>query len=1100
MKTERLFPAAVLTLAILISVQAAGDVFAQQDDVQPWQEPYTGPEATGPNVVALWQFNPQAADSDGSGNGHRLTLRGRTRFVDEGRFGGCLESFAIGEDNGGPEGAMAKNDPRLTPAGPFTIEAWFKAKPEMDACATVFLLDKKYFHYAKDLPHANTDYSIFMRRTGPNRRRITAYLGFGSDSAAYTSDEVSIEPDRWYHFAFAYDGAGTGRLFLDGKSIGRASHEGRGPVAPGRYGLVIGCRYGSTYSGFPGYIDQVRISQGVVPFFSGTLEVGAPGARTAFLRMERDARVRLAVFNDTGKRLNDAVARFSLAGREGEIPLPALEPSESRTVDVEVDTTLRPDSYPLDVTVTASAEERSYQARLQTPVVIVPRPTPGRMPVVMWGHGDLDTLDEIGFTHHIVGTSDYGKIWDAGQPTEAVSSARMAELADVFNEHLVRRIGAVVNPAPGRWVSRNQELAEQYQRINRDGKPYERENACTRFPELQEFGYNVGASIATTFGRFPAVQAALIHSEVRDSSNLCFHDHDRAAFREFAGREIPDEAISKAGVRYSDIDGFPANRVIPDDDPLLAFYRWFWKDGDGWNPLHTQVHKGLKSTGREDLWTFFDPAVRVPSIWGSGGQVDVISQWTYTYPDPIKIGQAADELFAMAAGSPHGQQVMKMTQIIWYRTRTAPKLPENESDRAPWEIEIPEAPFITIAPDHLREAFWSKISRPVRGIMYHGWGSLVGAPHTGYRYTNPQTREVLTELIHQVVRPLGPTLLEVPDRPSDVALLESFTSQMFARRGTRGWGNSWEADMHLVLQWAQIQPQIVYEETILRDGLDQFRVLVLPHCDVLTESIAREVQEFQKRGGIVIADDTLCPALSADILVSSCERTGEGDRDKAALQTKAAELRKELDPRYGRGADSSNADVVVRLRQYGRTDYLFAVNDKRTFGEYVGHHGRVMERGLPTNASLFIKRQGGYVYDLVAGEPEPIRQTASGIVLDADFDPGAGRVFMVTDQEIADVRIVTPDEAQLGSPLDLDVSVVDLAGQPVRAVIPVWVEILDPDGRPAELSGFYAAKDGRLTISAEPAPNDKPGRWTIRAVELASHRSGQATVAVVPAR
>ena len=30
-------------------------------------------------------------------------------------------------------------------------------------------------------------------------------------------------------------------------------------------------------------------------------------------------------------------------------------------------------------------------------------------------------------------------------------------------------------------------------------------------------------------------------------------------------------------------------RVVPDDHPLLVYYRWFWRDGDGWNPLHSQV-------------------------------------------------------------------------------------------------------------------------------------------------------------------------------------------------------------------------------------------------------------------------------------------------------------------------------------------------------------------------------------------------------------------------------------------------------------------------------------------------------------------------------
>ncbi|MFV2067252.1 MAG: hypothetical protein ACC645_09755, partial [Pirellulales bacterium] len=68
-----------------------------------------------------------------------------------------------------------------------------------DQYATVFLLDKKYYHYAKDLPQANCDYALYLRRTGEHQRQITAYLGFGDSSAAYTSQEVELEPQRWYH-------------------------------------------------------------------------------------------------------------------------------------------------------------------------------------------------------------------------------------------------------------------------------------------------------------------------------------------------------------------------------------------------------------------------------------------------------------------------------------------------------------------------------------------------------------------------------------------------------------------------------------------------------------------------------------------------------------------------------------------------------------------------------------------------------------------------------------------------------------------------------------------------------------------------------------
>src|SRR5690606_39090831 len=100
---------------------------------------------------------------------------------------------------------------------------------------------------------------------------------------------------------------------------------------------------------------------------------------------------------------------------------------------------------------------------------------------------------------------------------------------------------------------------------------------------------------------------------------------------------------SSRGVSYKGLSNFPSNRIVPDDHPILKYYKWFWRDGDGWNILHIKLHDGLKSTGRTDLYTWYDPAVRVPSIYGSGGKVDYLNQWTYTYPDPLKVGLATDE-------------------------------------------------------------------------------------------------------------------------------------------------------------------------------------------------------------------------------------------------------------------------------------------------------------------------------------------------------------------------------------------------------------------------------------------------------------------------
>jgi hypothetical protein len=656
----------------------------------------------------------------------------------------------------------------------------------------------------------------------------------------------------------------------------------------------------------------------------------------------------------------------------------------------------------------------------------------------------------------------------------------------MLNEALRRGVKVIAALSPGAHMRD----VERFQRINRQGEPYGRSDICALFPELQKLCYNVGASVAQTFGDFPAFDAAMIHTEVRGHALPCFHEHDREAFRKATGLEIPDEVVRHRGVDYTKLPEFPENRVVPDDHPIYAYLKWFWKRGDGWNRLNTELVRGLKSTGRDDLWTYHDPAVRVASVYGSGGEVDYLSQWTYSYPDPIRIGVATDELLAMAGGAATPQQVMKMTQIIWYRGQTAPEPKEGENPlpyRADWERRQPEAPFITIAPMHLREAFWTKIARPIRGIMYHGWQSLVPCePLRSYRYTNPETKHELARIIGEVVRPLGPTLLSVPGVQSDVAYLESFASQMFARRGTYGWCGGWAGDGYHVMMYAHLQPEIVYDETIVDRGLEGFKVLVMFDCDVLTRSVVDRIKAFQQAGGLIVGDENLCPAIEADITLPRYDRTGRADADKQALLARAAELRSALDEHYTRAVDTTDANVIPYRRAWQGADYVFVVNDHREYGRYVGHHGLVMENGLPAEATVSLRRSGGVVYDLVDARQVPTRQQGDRLEIDVRLDPCDGRVLLVAPQAIAGVRIEGPASVAREKSAEVAIRVVDAQGEPVEAVVPLEVTITDPSSREAEFSGYYAAEGGRLRVQLDMAPNDPFGMWTIAVRELAS--------------
>jgi hypothetical protein len=390
---------------------------------------------------------------------------------------------------------------------------------------------------------------------------------------------------------------------------------------------------------------------------------------------------------------------------------------------------------------------------------------------------------------------------------------------------------------------------------------------------------------------------------------------------------------------------------------------------------------------------------------------------------------------------------------------------------------------------HLREAFWTKIARPIRGIMYHGWESLVptGSPG-GYRYTHPETQRELARLIHEVVQPLGPTLLQTPAIRSDVAQLQSFASEVFAGSGTWGWGRSWLSDAFLVLLYARLQPEIVFDETVVQRGLDGYRVLLLADCEVLTESVAARIREFQQRGGIVVGDQRLPPSIKPNVLLPCYQRTGDAKADKAALMVLAEKLRQDLGSRYHRYVDTDNPDVIPYLRRNKGADYVFLVNDRREYGEYVGHHGMVMENGLPSRATVSIGRPSGFAYDLVEHRAMPVKQQDGRLLAQVNLAPCDGLLCMIVSTRIDRVAIDGPVLAPRGEAVTYSIAVLDPQGRPVEAVVPMDIRVRDAAGGEAEFSGYHAAIDGKLTLKLTIAPNDPMGIWQLDARELASGR------------
>ena len=367
----------VILSGLMVIAAAAFSWHASAQSAEPWQAAYAGEDATGQHVIALWHFDEDGDTiADASGNNHTGTLQGVV-WRPDGRFGGCIESFPGWPVEDVRHAVQITNAPSLSPQGAFTVEMWLCPAETFEGYEEAFILDKKYV--------AHTDYQWVLEKPDAlGQRRMRLALGFGAESETWWSSESAAFPkDTWAHVAFSYDGAGTVHFVHNGRSLGKSTKPGRGSICPGDHVLSLGDRVGSYYHGFPGRMDEIRITQGVREF--RPLTVAAEHPRTAYLRMEPAPVLQFRLLNMRRDSLTGATATVSVPGLPGQTyPVPELAAGASH-LEYPFDTRLRPGVYPVTIECRLGDAPDAWSSRESYDVTLVPRKPPFRMPVVMWG-------------------------------------------------------------------------------------------------------------------------------------------------------------------------------------------------------------------------------------------------------------------------------------------------------------------------------------------------------------------------------------------------------------------------------------------------------------------------------------------------------------------------------------------------------------------------------------------------------------------------------------------------------------------------------------------------------------------------------------------
>ena len=566
-------------------------------------------------------------------------------------------------------------------------------------------------------------------------------------------------------------------------------------------------------------------------------------------------------------------------------------------------------------------------------------------------------------------------------------------------------------------------LRKRHPRVGRDGKVNDRTMDMTRPGAVAEMRVAARQLVANA-AKCPNLLGVQTCSEVRMLTEPSFTPEHAAAFKRDTGLDVPPSARHRGAPNWKSLKDIPADRVIASDYAPFAFYRWFWQKDDGFGLYHDMVVEEVGRRFGERLFTEYDPCIRCPPMWGSGGRVSHLADWQTVQPMPFQESYILSKCQAMARVRPD-VNVFAFVQAICARNDSSPTNRNPKANAPAWLADRPNGRWITPPPDMHREALWHAFSRKTDGILMHGWNCLFdGAPHGvpkdagGYQFTNAEDAKAVKELFDTVAIPLGPLFKKMPERAPQVAVWESLAPVLLSGMAPYDWKytlKTWFCGVATVA--ANLSPYVLYDDEVFRDGIPpSVKVIILPMADVMERRVVEALAAFRARGGKVLAPEDHAPGLEVDAILPP--NYHEMDRNSGAesasrnpsfsavayderMRRTAREFRAAVKDFVTLHADSDNPFVQTWARDCGSgAETLFAINGKRTAGDYIGQWGCTLEKGCPNAAKVTIRRLAGAVYDLVAHTAVPFNSRDGVTEIPVAFETTGGKALLVADRPL----------------------------------------------------------------------------------------------------
>jgi len=314
----------------------------------------------------------------------------------------------------------------------------------------------------------------------------------------------------------------------------------------------------------------------------------------------------------------------------------------------------------------------------------------------------------------------------------------------------------------------------------------------------------------------------------------------------------------------------------------------------------------------------------------------------------------------------------------------------------------------------------------------------------------------------------------------DVAVLLSYTQQAFTPQVK----SVVECMAHLLR--TGYQANIVTEEEILKGGLSEYKVLILPGITEYDQKVMQRIKDFIQKGGIALKDMKSKAEVPGDVIKLSFNNYPAQSNQSAEFSSlykqakvKVPELNKVLNKHLDKFVDCHNLRVLLRLLEGGKGKYLFVVNDML-------HPWAHPQYGfMPYKERIYFKDKSYTIYNLMEQKIVSPEESKDGYSIMARMGRVEGEIFAFLPEEIKEVEVGISQRTRQGELIKMEVSILDSKGEVIDAFIPIEVTILDSKGR--DRYHFYRVSDRDGYIDyLKIAANDQPGKWKIKVKELLS--------------